>query len=228
MAPAVLRALDLERYKLLRNSRDGAKPRRVPERVSTGIAQLDSLCAGFPRGAITELWGAPSSGLTTLVCASFAAAAEREEVFALIDVADAFDPATAHAAGVDLERLLWVRCRSSLERAFKSADLLLEAGGFGLVVLDLLRAPASYLRKVPPAFWFRFRRSIAPTPTALLALVPTSCAGSTAALVLSLAAGGARWRGNLLRGLSYEVEQVRPPASSRRSCRIEADIAVQR
>jgi hypothetical protein len=34
----------------------------------------------------------------------------RQEVCALIDVTDSFDPASGEAAGIDLKRLLWVRC----------------------------------------------------------------------------------------------------------------------
>jgi hypothetical protein len=197
-----------------------------PPQALTGIAELDAICAGLPRGAITEISGVSSSGLTTLVLALLAAAAEREEVCALVDAGDGFDPATARAAGVDLERLLWVRCRSSLEGAFRSADLVLEGGGFSLVVLDLGRIPAATVRRIPAAFWFRFRRALAATPTALVSVVPVGCAGSSAALALAVQAEGMVWRGNLLVGRRYRIERLRPRVPAPACCRIEANAAL--
>jgi len=97
-----------------------------------------------------------------------AAAAAREETCALADAGDAFDPASAHAAGLDLSRLLWVRCGGNPEHALKAADLLVEAGGFGLVALDLGDVAAAVARRIPMAAWYRLRRAIENTPTILL------------------------------------------------------------
>ena len=66
-----------------------------------------------------------------------AAATARGEVVALIDTYDRFDPASAAAAGVDLSRLLWVREARRCRRALKAMNLVLQAGGFGLVAFDL-------------------------------------------------------------------------------------------
>jgi hypothetical protein len=55
----------------------------------------------------------------------------------LVDTNDVFAPTAAVAAGIDFDRLLWIRCAGNLEHAFKATDLLLHAGGFGLVILDL-------------------------------------------------------------------------------------------
>ncbi len=89
---------------------------RLPEMVSSGVAAVDAMTGGLPRGAITEITGATSSGRTTLMLAAVAAATRRQETCALIDATDSFDPESASAAGVDLRRLLWVRCNGELPK----------------------------------------------------------------------------------------------------------------
>jgi recombination protein RecA len=89
---------------------------RAPERVTSGVAGLDELCGGLPRGAITEIHGEASTGRTTLMLAALAAATRRGETCALIDATDAWDPQTAAAAGVELRRVLWVRCNGVLPK----------------------------------------------------------------------------------------------------------------
>jgi len=84
--------------------------RSSPERVSSGIREIDALTGGFPRGCLSEISGSASSGRTSVLLAALAAATQREEVCALVDTTDALDAASAAAAGIDPERLLWVRC----------------------------------------------------------------------------------------------------------------------
>jgi len=84
--------------------------RPTPELVSSGVRELDALTGGLPRGCLTEACGAASSGRTSLLLAILAAATRRQEACALVDVSDSFDPASAASAGVNFERLLWVRC----------------------------------------------------------------------------------------------------------------------
>jgi hypothetical protein len=78
--------------------------------VSSGIGEIDSLAGGLPRGRLTEVCGSTSSGRSSMLLAALAAATQRQEVCALVDATDAFDPLSASAAGIDFERLLWVRC----------------------------------------------------------------------------------------------------------------------
>jgi hypothetical protein len=84
--------------------------RPTPEMVSTGISQMDALTGGLPRGCLTEIFGPASSGRTSILLAALAAATQRQEVCALVDASNAFDPQSAAAARVALDRLLWVRC----------------------------------------------------------------------------------------------------------------------
>ena len=85
--------------------------RMVRPVASTGIDALDeALHGGFPIGAITELIGPECSGRTSVALAFVAGMTQAGKVCAWIDVSNALDPASAAAAGVDLRRLLWVRC----------------------------------------------------------------------------------------------------------------------
>ncbi len=165
----------------------GWRPRLAAPTVPTGIPEVDSLTGGLPRGALTEICGPGSSGRTALLLSLLGEFTRRQELCALVDAGDSFDPASAAAAGVDLGRVLWVRC-GKVEQALRAADLVQQAGGFGLVALDLGDVPAATARRVPLTSWFRFRRAVDETPAALLLLTQEALTGTCAALTLQLAA----------------------------------------
>jgi recombination protein RecA len=103
----------------------------------TGIPDLDRLLeGGFPHGRLSEIAGPLSSGRTSLALCLLARATRAGEMVAVVDAADAFDPASAQAAGARLDRVLWARAPGWRE-ALRSAERLLEAHGFALVLLDL-------------------------------------------------------------------------------------------
>jgi hypothetical protein len=185
--------------------------RPAPETASSGILPIDALTGGLPRGCLTEICGPESSGHTTVMLAALAAATRREEICALIDASDSFDPLSAVDAGLDLERLLWVRCGSPsratwhkrrpaasleewqrrrmedpLEQALRAADLLLQSRGFGMVALDLAGVHVEMARRIPLTTWFRFRRAVENTPTILLVIGLQFCAESCASLAMQL------------------------------------------
>ena len=87
--------------------------RPKPEMLSVGIPELDAMTGGIPRGCLTEICGAPSSGKTSVLLATIAAATRREEACVLIDASDSFDPSSGEAAGLNFNKLLWVRCGKS-------------------------------------------------------------------------------------------------------------------
>lgn len=181
--------------------------RRVFASVSTGMIALDALTGGLPCGAITEIFGPPSSGRTSAMVSILAEATAQDEVCALVDGKDAFDPKSAAAAGLELNRLLWVRCRK-LDQVLKATDLLLQGGGFGRVVMDLTDIPLLQLRTVPLASWFRFQRTIEKTPTVLVVMSPESMVKSAAALVLRMEMLHAEWS-TILNGMNLNIEVVR-------------------
>jgi len=98
------------------------------------------------RGAVTEISGGPSSGKTSFALSLLAKLTADGEVCALVDASGGFDPCTATQAGVKLENLMWIRCGGDVEKAFMSADYLVQAKGFGG---DLVRSTKSAQRKTP-------------------------------------------------------------------------------
>src|SRR5580704_10520265 len=94
--------------------------RPEPEMVSSGIAAMDALTGGLPRGCLTEVCGPASSGRTALLLAALATATRRGEFCAVVDASDALDPQSVAAAGMDMERLLWVRCGESSSQRERS------------------------------------------------------------------------------------------------------------
>ena len=89
-------------------------PKMIRPVTATGIEPLDDvLNGGLPVGAISELVGPECSGRTSAAISFLARTTQAAKVCAWIDVSNAFDPGSAAAAGVDLARLLWVRCGAS-------------------------------------------------------------------------------------------------------------------
>ena len=181
----------------------------VVETLSSGIDEIDVLAGGLPRGSISEIFGPASSGRTSLMYSMLAYATTHEETCALIDTNDVFAPTVAADAGIDFDRLLWVRCAGNLEHAFKSTDLLLHAGGFGLVILDLGDVAGKDARRIISSWWYRFRRTVEDRPTVLAVISEEACTRSCAALTLELK-GAPEWAGNLLRQNAIKVNRQRP------------------
>lgn len=245
----------------------------------TGITALDpELEGGLPVGAITELVGPECSGATSIALSFLAQTTRSGKICAWIDVSDALDPASAAAAGVDLARMLWVRCGAvekpseqrlsrvtryekflipceakkglhggsfgphprtearglseavgdlfsprcsepqprlrivqepwepgprpdpvrkekpvhprkpwaRIEQALRATDLLLQAGGFSAIVLDMASLAPEFVARVPLATWFRYRAAAEKTQSCLLLLTQHSCAKSSAELLLRL------------------------------------------
>ncbi len=170
----------------------------------TGIEGLNQLLGGgIPRGKLTEISGEVSSGKTGLLFSILAQVTGTGEIVAYVDAFDAFDPEYAQNAGVDLASLLWVRCRGdrnhsarSCERALKAADVLVQGGGIGAVVLDMELPPLSSdtrAVKVPLHSWFRLQRAVKGTHTILVVLSRSKIAGSAASLALSIERNRSVW-----------------------------------
>jgi recombination protein RecA len=265
--------------------------RPAPEMVSSGIPQLDSLTGGLARGGLTEICGSASSGRTSVLLFALARATQRGEVCALVDASDAFDPASAVAAGMEMNRLLWVRCgekypsrkhplapltdrgktgdshrampsgipqgfreghdfsravnpaqsspalaavgsrtlqrgnfsrwnnpevqrwESQLGQMLKVTDLLLQSKGFGMIALDLGDVPVQSARRIPLASWFRFRRAIEHTPTALLVLEQQPIAGSCSSVLLKVSGLRSQVSGKRLSAINYQLSENRPAHS---------------
>ncbi|HEX4008225.1 MAG TPA: recombinase RecA [Acidobacteriaceae bacterium] len=278
----------------------------------TGIAALDErLGGGLPVGALSELTGPECSGRSSLALSFVAGLTEAGRVCAWVDVSDALDPESAAAAGVDLERLLWVRCGarqlalpgfeavqkipgkasepaavpptvsavdtnsrserndfpqsfaprcaepqpralrksreavvaanrvphicpapanggfrakpvfaakrpldvreySRLDQALRVTDLLLQAGGFSAIVLDMGGVAPEFALRVPLATWFRYRAAAERTQASVVLLTQQACTKSSAGVVLTLTPGGVTAEGGtVLTGAEYRVEIAR-------------------
>ena len=171
--------------------------------AATNLAPLDArLGGGFPRGQLSELVGPRSSGRTSLLLQTLAAATSRGELVALVDTLDAFDVESAAAAGIDLDRLLWIRghvvinpglCRDlnqrALEQAIKALTLVLQAGNFGIVVLDVADAAREATGRLPFTTWLRLQRMVENSQTACVLVGSEPMARSSAGLTLNLGRG---------------------------------------
>jgi recombination protein RecA len=252
------------------------------------IPRVDGcLRGGMPRGQLSELTGACSSGRMTLLLQLMAAAMRRGEIAALVDTHDRLDVASAASAGVDLDRLLWIRglgtggpieqdppsrtgreigdlhCSSlvlggsgkshadktaglsqdgrgrnhrhkrvprvrletAIDRALKALNLVLQAGGFGVVALDLADASAVALRQIPFTTWPRLQRVIEGSDTACVLVTPEPLARSAGGLTLSLA-GRSTWTGvpgrsRRLQGFDLRLRVVSPRK------RIDGDVSLR-
>lgn len=281
------------------------RPHAVRPCVPTGIESVDDLLrGGLPLGAISELAGPECSGRTSLALSFFARMTGEGRVCAWIDVSDSLDPLSAAAAGVDLARLLWVRCGvraapahvphnsgftlpekylvpppakqglhgggfgphprtetrglsdavsgllgnhgsrcaepqrrppvvkepptplvqarranrpaqsatqarpwSRMEQALRVADLLLQAGGFSAIVLDMAGLAQEFALRVPMATWFRYRAAAERTQACLLLLTQSPCAKSSAELLLRFEPGSAREdESTVFTGIEHRVE----------------------
>ena len=172
------------------------------------------------------------------------AATRRDEIVAFVDTFDRLDVESVSAAGVDLNRLLWIRGQSSglgtrdsglgtrdpgwldrvIDRALKALNLVLQAGGFGIVAIDLIEASPASLRQIPFTTWLRVQRVIEGSDTACVLLTPVPLARSAGGLTVSLA-GRSTWvgasdRSRRLAGVDVCVRVVSPRK------RIDGDVMV--
>jgi RecA/RadA recombinase len=187
--------------------RRGDAPTVSHPRLTTGIPAIDRLLGGgIPGGRLSEIAGPLSSGRTSLALALLARATRAGGVTAVIDASDAFDPASAEAAGVDLARVLWVRA-PRLREALRSAEHLLAARGFALVLLDLAVANL----RIAPATGPRLARLAAGTGTPLVALSLERLLGTAAEVAVELTPARANFSGTpaSLEDLEVEVALVR-------------------
>jgi hypothetical protein len=176
-------------------------------------------------GQVSELVGPRSSGRTSLLVQLLAAATQRGELVALVDTLDTFDVESAAAAGVDLDRVLWVRgfvvsnpglCRDmnqrALEQALRAFSLVLQAGNFGLVAFDVAEAPAHAIRRLPFTTWLRLQRMVEGRQTVCLLVGSEPMARSSAGLTVKCggpnAGGGCRFTDRLFDGLDLEARIV--------------------
>ncbi len=186
------------------------------------IGHLDPRFRNLPRGAITECWGSRSSGRTAWMHALLATATALGETCAILDSADSFDPASAAANDVDLDRIFWVRCHGRPDYAMKTADWILHAGGFGVVVLDLCEVAPAILRRLPLSSWYRYRNAVENTRTVFVVTADQHLTGPSAARVLAMDRARPIWSGSdldpLLAGIEVTFSSRKPSITEPAHC----------
>lgn len=181
----------------------GSDPMVIP----TGIAELDArLDGGLPRGHLSEVVGPRSSGRLAILASAMADATSRGEAVALVDPLDMFDPVSASGSGIDFQRMLWIRGEASsservslsceygtlqktLDRAVKALNIVFQAGGFGLVVLDLGEVAVPTIKRLPYTTWLRLQRVIEGSETACAVIAAEPIARSAGGVTVQLASG---------------------------------------
>ena len=213
--------------------------------------QSNAAGGGLPRGQVSEVVGPASSGRTSVAWAALAAASRRGESIALIDTFDRFDPPTAQACGIDLSKLLWVRGQAIsktsgaidpawlpgvravngpgtfmervIDRAIKALNLVVQSGVCTLVVIDLIDLPATALRRLPAATWFRIERAIEGSDTAVMILAAMPVARSAGGRSISLGTDRrVMWKGEHDRSRRVAGVQSRASISAARWSRAES------
>jgi recombination protein RecA len=223
--------------------------------VATDVAALDmSLRGGLPRGQLSEISGPRTSGRTSLLFQLWAAATRRGDIVACIDTFDRLDVSSAAAAGIDLGRLLWIRGQAitrmqetttftihdsgftipagpaglfdrTLDRALKALNLVLQAGGFGVVAIDLADVPVAVLKRIPYTTWLRVQRTIEGSDTACVLLTPEPVSRSAGGLTLTLT-GHSSWTGDSDRSRRLAALDVTTRIVSPRR-RVDGEVALR-
>ena len=166
------------------------------ERNHSEEVTLESAGLSFMRGTVAEFAGGPSTGKTSLVLSLLSKLTRAGEVCAVVDSTNSFDPCSAVTSGVEIENLLWVKCGGDLEKAFISADYLVQAKGFGAVWLNLSGLPKHKLRAVPKTYWYRYRTRIKETPTLILVTAEEPVTGSASQHAFTLSRDSVEWTGS--------------------------------
>jgi recombination protein RecA len=224
---SLLRERKLDHTLTLRDAQGHIEARWV---VPTGIADLDArLMGGIPRGQLSEVVGPRSSGRLAILVSALAGATSRGEAVALVDPLDMFDPVSASASGLDFQRMLWIRGEASssarvslsceygtlqkgLDRAVKALNIVLQAGGFGVVVLDLGEVAAPAIKRLPYTTWLRLHRVIEGSDTACVVIGSEPMARSAGGVTVQLTPGQIA---RVIRARKVESdEHVRVPLSA--------------
>lgn len=190
-----------------------ASPREIKAPLQTHLSVVDAaLQGGLPRGKLIEIAGGAGKMAFTLL--ALAAATRRGELCAFVDCEDALDVQSAARVGVVLDRLLWVRTSTDIstgtqasnvkdrassqsteagvDNALKAVDLLLSAGGFGLIVLYAGEKGRSRSWRAT-SVWPRLVQRCEKARAAVLVASDDVLAGSFAAATLRCAPGEAVW-----------------------------------
>jgi hypothetical protein len=171
--------------------------------------------SGHPRGGeIIEVVGHLSSGRTSVSITWLRDATRRGATGAIVDTDDVFDAASAVRAGVDLRRVLWVRCRGRRDAALAATDVLVRSPGFALILLDT----GETAPRLTLAAAFRLKLAVRRADTALVIIGRRRIAGASATAAIETVRDGIQWSGpgrrpTRLAGMRTRLHVLRPQAA---------------
>ena len=123
---------------------------------------------------------------------------------------ESFGPGTPIVSRTPHRMSLPVKPWSRIEQALRSADLLLQSGGFSAIVLDMGSLEPEIVSRVPLATWYRYRTAAERTQSSILLLTQHACAKSSAELLLRLESAEAlRDERTVFTGIRPRVEVAR-------------------
>ena len=186
-------------YSLLQILRSSFPNRALTtRRLGSGLEALDALLdGGLVRGRISEIIGPIGSGRTTIATCFASVATRAGEIIAWIENTHNFDPAAIAAGSASLEQILWASVddrrqlfpgsagrlyRGRPATVAQAAELVLKAGGFGLVVIDFGASAVP----LPQSIALRLAREAERSGAAVIVIAPHQVCGAFAALSLKL------------------------------------------
>ena len=159
-------------------------------------------CGGHPRGE--------AIGLSTAVSGFLRSQAPTSEPSARVPKSRARSYAPALSTSPDLiAARRAAKPWSRIEQALRITDLLLQAGGFSAIVLDLADIAPEFSSRVPLATWYRYRAAAERSQVSFLLLTQHICAKSSAGLVLQLRPRKFDSSNTVFTGIQYEIEVLR-------------------
>jgi hypothetical protein len=187
---------------------------RQAERVFTGVAPFDRLSGGLIRGGICELTGPLGGGKRGLVFSMIANLTRANNICAVVDSMDSFDPPSADKSGVKLNKVLWVKCGGDPKKAVLATDYLIQSGLFGAIWLDLSLADTEFLDRLPSSYWFRFKVGLKDTASVLLVTLEETRLRSASHQSVRVEKEASEWAGEsgfrVMRGADVRLEMVKP------------------
>lgn len=185
------------------------------DRISSGIKDFDALTeGGLFKGGISEFCGALGSGKRSLILSILAEFTNRHGLCAVIDASDSFDPVSAEKFGIQLEKILWIRCSGDFEKAITSGDYLVQSGLFSLIWLDLGLCDEKFLRMLPGSYWYRYKVALKETQAAMVVSLAQSQLRSAARQSISVRRARVSWKGDscfrIFDKWEVEISMLRP------------------
>ncbi len=163
-------------------------------------------CGGHPRNEVKRLPDMVSDLLRPKVIAPRCAEPQRRVRAERETFMPSSQPSLSRADVRASSSKPWAR----IEQALRATDLLLQAGGFSAIVLDMASIAPEHASRVPLATWFRYRAAAERTQASLLLLTQHPCAKSSGELLLRFQPGEARRdESTVFTGMEHRLEVER-------------------